>query len=389
MMSIACNLLRYHAGFAILLLVGINVLGENASPIPAQKISQLIAGAERGLVQQEIELAHAYFNGDGVPQDAAEAARWYERAAEAGHTGAQNEIGYFYEAGIGVPVNMERSAHWFQRSAASGSAQGSLNLGVAYLFGRGVPKDNAMGATFITEAYHRGSGFAASYLGDMYYFGIGVPQNRAAAERWYQAGLKRHDAMAAYRLGSLYSVADGHVHDYRKAAGLLRTSAEGGYVLAMHSLGFLLINYPKLEKSPHEAQPWLEKAANAGNWRSSIILGILSRDGKGISADNKAAYFHFLVAARQGGPQAQAIVANDLKIVGGKLSADDQAALASTADAWFAQHSQTLLYINRREKDRSSFHSSAVAAASPDSFVGQLAPSASHSGLKVCEDCVR
>jgi TPR repeat protein len=387
MIRIVGNVLRYHVSFAVLLLTGVSVLGENASPLPTQKISQLKAGAERGLVQQEIELGRAYFIGDGVPQDAAEAAHWYERAAEAGHTGAQNEIGYFYEAGIGVPVNMERSAHWFQLAAASGSAQGSMNLGVAYLNGRGVPKNDAMAVTFITEAYRRGSGIAASYLGDMYYFGIGEPQNRATAEAWYEAGLKRHDAMAAYRLGSLYSVAEDHVHDYRKAAGLLRTSAEGGYVLAMHSLGFLLVNYPKLAKSPHEAQPWLEEAANAGNWRSSIVLGILFRDGKGVPADNKAAYFHFLVATLQGGPQAQAIVANDLKIIGGKLSTGDQAELTSNADTWAQQHSHTLLYIDKREKNRAPFPLVAIAAASPGSIAGQLFPLTSHSDLKVCTAC--
>src|ERR1700733_12589990 len=150
MAHIICNVLR-NASFVVLLLAGVSALGENASPLPTQKISRLKAGAERGLVQQEIKLARAYFIGDGLPQDATEAAHWYERAAEAGHTGAQNEIGYFYDAGIGVPVNMERSAHWFQLAAASGSAQGSMNLGVAYLNGRGVPKDDAMAATLITE----------------------------------------------------------------------------------------------------------------------------------------------------------------------------------------------------------------------------------------------
>jgi TPR repeat protein len=243
--------------------------------------------------------------------------------------------------------------------------------------------------TFITEAYHRGSRIAASYLGDMYYFGIGEPQNRGAAETWYESGLKRHDAMAAYRLGSLYSVAEDHVHDYRKAAGLLRTSADGGCVLAMHSLGFLLVNYPKLAKSPHEAQAWLEEAANAGNWRSSIVLGILSRDGRGVPADNKAAYFHFLVAALLGGPQAQAIVAKDLQAIGGKLQTDDLAELTSTADAWSAQHRQPLLYIDRTEKNRSPFPSMAITATPPGPSAGQLLPLTSHSDLNFCAACPR
>jgi uncharacterized protein len=374
MLRIVSNALRNSMSFVALVLCGASALGENVSLVPAQKISQLKAGAERGFVQQEIELANAYFVGDGVPQDPAEAAHWYEKAAEAGHAGAQNEIGYFYEAGIGVPMDVERSAHWFQLAAASGSAQGTLNLGVAYLAGRGVAKDEAMAASLITTAFHKGSGTAASYLGDMYYFGFGEPLNRSVAESWYEAGVKLRDPMAAYRMGTLYSTVDDHIHDFRKAVVLLRASAEGGYIPAMHSLGLMLLKYPKLAKSEHEAEPWLEEAANAGNWRSSIVLGILGRDGKGTSVDSKAAYFHFQVAARQGGAQAQRIVANDLRIIGAKLGADEQAELISAADAWSAQHSRVLLYINKNENNHSPFPAVAVAVAPPGSFVGELVP---------------
>ena len=325
-------------------------------------------------MKQEIELARAYFTGDGVPQDAAQAAHWYERAAQAGDPNAQNEIGYMYQAGIGVPLSMDRATHWFQLAAASGSPQGSLNLGVAYLAGRGVPQNGAMAVTFITEAFHRGSGIAATYLGDMNYFGISVPQDKAAAEKWYESGLKLHDTLAAYRLGSLYSVAQDHVHDLRKAVGLLRISADGGCVLAMHSLGYLLVNYPNLAKSPQEAQPLLEEAANDGNWRSSVMLGILARNGVGTQADLRAAYFHFLVAVRQGGQQALDLVATDLRNIGAKFDADQLAKLTTEADTWSAQHNQALLYVEKHGKDRSEFPTAGIAIAPPGAFIGELLP---------------
>ena len=378
MIRIQSKSLRCLSIVAVTVFAEIHAFGETVSTAQAQKISQLKAKAERGFVRQEIELANAYFVGAGVPRDAAQAAYWYERAAEAGHASAQNEIGYFYEAGIGVPVDLQRSAHWFQLAAASGSPQGLLNLGVAYLSGRGVPKDEAMCAKLLLEAFHKGSGFAASYLGDMYYFGLGEPQDRTIAEHWYEAGFKLHDAMAAYRLGTLYSVADDHVHDFRKAVELLRDSSNGGYVLAMHSLGLMLVNYPNLAKSEHEAQPWLEEAASGGNWRSSVVLGVLARDGKGVPADDKAAYFHFEVGARQGGAQAQSVVANDLRIIGRRLGPDVQASVASNADAWAAQHNLPFLYMDKGGRSRSPFPPIAIAVAPPGSFVGQLVPLTSH-----------
>jgi uncharacterized protein len=193
--------------------------------------------------------------------------------------------------------------------------------------------------------------------------------------------------MAAYRLGTLYSVTEGHVHDFRKAVQLLRDSANGGYAPAMHSLGLMLVTYPKLAKSKHEAQPWLEEAANAGNWRSSIVLGVLARDGRGIPADNKAAYFHFLVAARLGGPQAQHLVTNDLTNIGSKLGNDVKAEVASSADKWSAQHSVVLLYIEKVRSDHYPFPQLGVAVANPGSFVGQLLPLTPALGFKTCETC--
>jgi hypothetical protein len=155
----------------------------------------------------------------------------------------------------------------------------------------------------------------------------------------------------------------------------------------MHSLGFLLVKYPKLAKSAHEAQSWLEEAANAGNWRSSVVLGILARDGDGVPVDNKAAYFHFRAAALQGGAQAQSIVANDLRVIGAKLGADEQAELLSAADTWSAQHSRVLLYIHPKVRERSPFPAVAVGVAPPGSFVGELVPLTSHSDFRSCASC--
>ena len=44
-----------------------------------------------------------YDVGFGVPQDAAEAIRWYHLAAEQGHAGAQGGLGDMYANGEGVP----------------------------------------------------------------------------------------------------------------------------------------------------------------------------------------------------------------------------------------------------------------------------------------------
>jgi TPR repeat protein len=353
---------------AALILPASQLIADVPSSAEERKISQLQVKAEQGFAKEEIALAMAYLTGEGVPQSLALAAHWYEKAAEAGDPGAQNEVGYFYQKGVGVPVDEARALHWFQLSAASGSASGTQSLGVAYLEGLGVMKNPALAEKLFTEAFHRGCGSCAAYLGDMHYFGVGVPQNRALGEEWFKSGWKLHDPIAEFNLGSLYLDYPGHEHDLVKAAGLLRASAEGGYVPAIHSLGLLLVNHPELARSRHEALPLLQAAAEAGSWKSSLLLGILSRDGKGVPADAKAAYYHFQIAVCQGGTTAQKLAANDLKVLEPQLTEDTRSLLQSSAGAWYAQHPLSLLFLVKPKKDGRVFPVLDMANAAHGSF---------------------
>jgi uncharacterized protein len=46
-----------------------------------------------------------YNEGLSVPQDYAEALKWYRKAAEQGDAIAQNNLGVMYENGKGIPQN--------------------------------------------------------------------------------------------------------------------------------------------------------------------------------------------------------------------------------------------------------------------------------------------
>ncbi len=64
--------------------------------------------------------------GEGVPQDLAEAAKWYRLAAEAGHAGAQKNLGVFYATGQGVSKDEVEAQKWLKRAAAQGQAGADL-----------------------------------------------------------------------------------------------------------------------------------------------------------------------------------------------------------------------------------------------------------------------
>ena len=82
-----------------------------------------------------------YAEGEGVPQDDAEAVKWYRLAAEQGYAAAQSTLGFMYAEGRGVPQDYAEAVKWYRLAAEQGDADAQYNLGGMYAEGRGVPQD--------------------------------------------------------------------------------------------------------------------------------------------------------------------------------------------------------------------------------------------------------
>jgi TPR repeat protein len=64
-----------------------------------------------------------------VPQNFAEALKWYRRAAAKGNASAQFNLGIMYANGEGVPKDEAKAVEWYQKSAAQGDADAQCFLG--------------------------------------------------------------------------------------------------------------------------------------------------------------------------------------------------------------------------------------------------------------------
>ena len=84
---------------------------------PAQELVDLRALAEAGATEAQYSLGVKYDTGEGVPQDAAEAVRWYRLAAEQGLASAQNNLGVMYGDGLGVPQDAAEAVRWYRLAA--------------------------------------------------------------------------------------------------------------------------------------------------------------------------------------------------------------------------------------------------------------------------------
>src|SRR6056297_2522123 len=78
--------------------------------------------AEQGDAKAQYNLAHMYYEGLGVTQDYAEAARWSRLAAEHGHADAQYDLGFMYHNGFGVTQDYEEAVRWYRLAAEQGIA---------------------------------------------------------------------------------------------------------------------------------------------------------------------------------------------------------------------------------------------------------------------------
>ena len=83
-------------------------------------IATLRAYAEQGNPFAQYNLGVRYYNGQGVEQSYAEAAKWWRKAAEQGNALAQYNLGLRYERGQGVEQSYAEAAKWYRKAAEQG-----------------------------------------------------------------------------------------------------------------------------------------------------------------------------------------------------------------------------------------------------------------------------
>jgi TPR repeat protein len=100
-------------------------LQEGSIVCSASSLEACRVQAEAGDAFAQSVLGHAYDLGEGVPEDDAEAVRWYRLAVEQGDALAQFNLGLRYANGEGVDQNDARAYLWLNIAATA--SQGDIN----------------------------------------------------------------------------------------------------------------------------------------------------------------------------------------------------------------------------------------------------------------------
>ena len=99
-------------------------LGENQIKKETFKWFQL--AAEQGHTKAKIQLAELYSEGRGVAKNKNEALKWYKLAAEQGDGSAQYRLGYMYSEGVGVQKDEKEANKWLSLPSATAYSKSIL-----------------------------------------------------------------------------------------------------------------------------------------------------------------------------------------------------------------------------------------------------------------------
>jgi localization factor PodJL len=167
---------------------------------PEEKLPDGIGGpvlrsaALKGDPSAAYEVGVRYAEGKGVPVSYDDAAKWYDRAAQAGLVPAVFRLGTLYEKGLSVKKDIDIARRYYLQAAERGNAKAMHNLAVLDADGGGKGANYKSASQWFRKAADRGVADSQFNLGILYARGIGVEQNLAESFKWFSLAAAQGDA---------------------------------------------------------------------------------------------------------------------------------------------------------------------------------------------------
>jgi localization factor PodJL len=167
---------------------------------PEEKLPEGIGGpvlrtaALKGDPSAAYEIGMRFAEGKGVPANYDEAAKWYDRSAQAGVVPAIFRLGTLYEKGLSVKKDIDVARRYYLQAAERGNAKAMHNLAVLDADGGGKGANYKSASQWFRKAADRGVADSQFNLGILYARGIGVEQNLAESFKWFSLAAAQGDA---------------------------------------------------------------------------------------------------------------------------------------------------------------------------------------------------
>lgn len=231
----------------------------------------------------------------GVTKDRRQAFDFYLRAAEKGHHVAQSRLSSMYEEGEVVPKNNYEAAKWRLIELEQDDDDNyDFDYGVDLIYYR-AEKGDSEELAVLRELANKDYDDAQYYLGFMHQRGRGVKKDYKEAAKWYAK---------AYKLGNT-KVISHNIEELceigiPEAVEVIKDLAEKGNDYAQALLGQAYTEGRGIEKNYNEALKWLHKSAEQNNDFGKYSLGRMYYNGFGVEQNYVMAAKLFYQASRKG-----------------------------------------------------------------------------------------
>ena len=182
------------------------------------------------------------------------------------------EMGLDAMNGIGPDRNPTEAVDNFRQSADRGYPPAEVMLGSLYDTGNAVPRDLGQAATWYKKAALQDDPIGEWLLGRLIFSGAIPPRDLNEAARWLQKSASHGDPFGEYLLGAVKL----ERQDYAQAAIWFRKAALQGMPQAQAQLGLLLKNGQGVTLDKNEAYVWLLVSYDAGN-QSTQVASVLAQ----------------------------------------------------------------------------------------------------------------
>lgn len=230
----------------------------------------------------------------------------FEIAAKLGYADAYYFLGRFYGLGDGVSLDPQKAFDYYQKGLDLGSHKCGYAIGLAYYSGQGVEKDLEAAEDYFKKHYEILLSEANALdpvsmfmLGTYYYYGFSVKKYIFKSTEWFHKASELGYSDAQYMMGMIYeTITHDQDKDIEKAKAYYEKAAQQDHPYALYALGVIAIE----EELWTKATLYLERAAKQQYALAAYTLAMYYHDKE--PQHPLKAYEWFLVAAKQGHPQA-------------------------------------------------------------------------------------
>jgi TPR repeat protein len=138
--------------------------------------------ADQGNAEAQFALGQMYLHGWGVPRDMEDALRWFDLANSVDSDGPPTD--WQTIEGFGIEKDPAQAALWYQKAANSGHAEAQYFLALQYSSGKGVKKDEEQAARWVSSSAGQGYAPAMAELGKRFANGTGEAKDDKRAYFW-------------------------------------------------------------------------------------------------------------------------------------------------------------------------------------------------------------